>query len=464
MNVLGFLTGKKKKEETNQKNDLQSPNTSPLIGGGGGLGNSTNSFLTTSGGNSNTNTNNTNVNPLFDNIPPLNEIQILSHHEGPIKNLLKIDSERLASAGDDNVILIWSISTGRLLMRLQEHDDNVTCLLSFGNILVSGSRDKTIKIWNLSRSTTYNEITKSHHLDSSKTLSKYHQRGLKFLEKIPGGFCSASNDEDLVIWNEDGEYIRNIVRIHKEYIHGILCVNNYIITSSSNPYLVAYRYDGQMEAPKQLADHKDCVNCLMNISDRHFVTGSQDRSIILWDSLTLVPVYQQQCHASINYLFPIKNYILATINKGFSIFDMKGKTLLEYKPQDEHSCTEMMGAITLYDNTRILTWADTRVTFWSWNINDFNPKRNKILKPQWIGEMKGHTSYINCLTVLEDNSIATGSSDCNIILWKDGKYQSAIRNMIVSASLFEWDLFNNSERDEDFDKVESADEIVLNSE
>ncbi|KAF2072538.1 hypothetical protein CYY_006155 [Polysphondylium violaceum] len=419
--MFGLFSNKKKKEDQDNQNGGAGGNNTNSAGGGG-----SNSNIPSSPSGSK-------EFPSFE-ISPLNEIQILSSHTQPIKTLLNIDHERLASAGDDNVILVWSISTGRLLMRLEEHTQRVTCLLSFGNILVSGSMDKKIKMWDLSKPAIYNQETKSFHLESSKTLDK-HQKSLKFLEKIPNGFCSASNDENLIIWDEQGEFKRYIVRIQREYITSILCVNNFIIVSGSTaPFLIAYKYDSQNETPKTLGKeitHKDCVNCLMNLSARNFITGSKDNSIIIWDSYTLQPLHQRYCKSSISYLYPIKNFILVTIFKGFSIFDMNGNSILEYYPSDGSLTTELNGAITLYDNTKIVTWADTRISMWSWPYELLGGKKTKYpLRPTLIGDLKGHTDYINSLTILDDNSIATGSSDCNIVLWKDGRIQSMNRNSI----------------------------------
>ncbi|EGC33250.1 hypothetical protein DICPUDRAFT_88866 [Dictyostelium purpureum] len=314
--------------------------------------------------------------------------------------------------------------------------------------------DKKIKIWDLNKAPIFHQMNKSYYLEASKTL-EIHKSSLKFLEKIPNGFCSVSNDDDLIIWSEDGELTKNIVRKYKEYTHGILCVNSYILVAgSSSPFLVAYKYDSQNEPAKTLGEtitHKDCISSLFNVSSKHFVTGSKDQSIIIWDSETLSPIHQLYCKQPINYLYPINNFILATIKKGFSIFDiMNGTTVLEHVPTEieDNTTTELNGAVTLYDHTKILTWADHRVSVWNWpyesvlgtsgsvyNINNLNSsgggnKKRVPLKPTFIGDMKGHTDYINCVTVLSENSIATGSSDCNIILWKDGKVQSESRTFL----------------------------------
>lgn len=60
------------------------------------------------------------------------------------------DGRTLASAGSyDKTILFWNVQTGQLLHSLTGHENAVSCLAFSwdGQTLVSGSEDKTIKVW-----------------------------------------------------------------------------------------------------------------------------------------------------------------------------------------------------------------------------------------------------------------------------------------------------------------------------
>jgi WD40 repeat protein len=60
------------------------------------------------------------------------------------------DGRILASAGSyDKAILLWDVQTGHLLNALTGHENAVSCLAFSwdGQSLVSGSQDKTIKVW-----------------------------------------------------------------------------------------------------------------------------------------------------------------------------------------------------------------------------------------------------------------------------------------------------------------------------
>ena len=45
---------------------------------------------------------------------------------------------------------VWSVTTGERLLTLKSHTDGVTCLQFNDEVIVSGSYDKTVKLWDFS--------------------------------------------------------------------------------------------------------------------------------------------------------------------------------------------------------------------------------------------------------------------------------------------------------------------------
>lgn len=78
-------------------------------------------------------------------------IRKLIGHSNTIR-CLEVDPKRqiLISGSDDKTINIWNYETGQLIKTLKDQGE-VTCLQinPINNLLISGSGDKTVKLWSL---------------------------------------------------------------------------------------------------------------------------------------------------------------------------------------------------------------------------------------------------------------------------------------------------------------------------
>jgi WD40 repeat protein len=65
---------------------------------------------------------------------------------------LSPDEEKLYSAGADALIKVWNTLDYREILSLKGHTDEITSLRiePKGEYLFSGSKDNTLKLWNLS--------------------------------------------------------------------------------------------------------------------------------------------------------------------------------------------------------------------------------------------------------------------------------------------------------------------------
>ena len=62
---------------------------------------------------------------------------------------LTIHENKLVSGSRDKTIRIWNTETYELIATLRGHTDNVSCLTLHENKLYSGSKDKTIRVWKI---------------------------------------------------------------------------------------------------------------------------------------------------------------------------------------------------------------------------------------------------------------------------------------------------------------------------
>ncbi|PVU91023.1 hypothetical protein BB561_004590 [Smittium simulii] len=60
-----------------------------------------------------------------------------------------ISENKIVASFENNIIMIYNIENGKLLMQLKGHGGGVWALSLVGNMLVSGSTDRTVRIWDI---------------------------------------------------------------------------------------------------------------------------------------------------------------------------------------------------------------------------------------------------------------------------------------------------------------------------
>src|SRR5436309_518441 len=74
----------------------------------------------------------------------------LKDHKGSVDAVaFSADGALLASGGDDEVIRLWDVKTGKLIRKLKGHDDGILGLAFSpdGKLLASASSDDTVRLW-----------------------------------------------------------------------------------------------------------------------------------------------------------------------------------------------------------------------------------------------------------------------------------------------------------------------------
>ncbi|MEM9145827.1 MAG: c-type cytochrome [Pseudomonadota bacterium] len=166
----------------------------------------------------------------------------LEGHAAAVKALSFVGGSRLASAGDDQTILVWQTDTGALLHRLEGHQGPILSLAASpdGLLLASASWDKRIGIW---------DVETGRHL---RWLEGHTGLVNDVVFDGAARLYSASYDGTVREWRvEDGITVRTLVR------HGFGI--NRIVLNASERWLAYGALDGgtraiDLEAGTELAD------------------------------------------------------------------------------------------------------------------------------------------------------------------------------------------------------------------
>ncbi len=159
----------------------------------------------------------------------------LIFHDSPTTISITRNGKYLISGSTDKTIKIWDLQNKKQLFSLNDHQEKVTTLtiIPDGKYLISGSDDKTIKVWNLE--TRERRFTLIGHEDSVNTISV-----------TPDGkyLISGSKDKTIKIWNlETREDIFTFTG-HTDSINAINLTSNgqLVISASSDKTIQVWNF------------------------------------------------------------------------------------------------------------------------------------------------------------------------------------------------------------------------------
>ena len=236
------------------------------------------------------------------------------------------DGTLLASAGRDATIRLWSGTDFRLLDILSRHKKEIRTIdfSHDGRLLASGSDDMTIKLWDIENRTEIASLT-GHHgalhnvvfsptrsefassgLDGNiflwdvstkqilRTLNRYGIHAINYRQD--GNVIAAIDGGEIIVWNLLDHTERAITHAIDGYFHstGGYFFSNFSF-SPDGKILPIPRQNWSLslwniEEPRELyrlPGHENWVHSVIfHPGDPVVITGSQDKKITFWNSLT----------------------------------------------------------------------------------------------------------------------------------------------------------------------------------
>jgi WD40 repeat protein len=220
-------------------------------------------------------------------------------HVDSVRCLAKLSETRLASGSEDKSVKIWDMATGQLVQTLRkrhdhgvfnsksaEHTGSVNCLAVFleKNRLASGSKDESIKIWDLSSEKCTLTLkrnknkNKNGHQDSISSLAVLDE---KRLVSGSGGF----DDGFIFIWNiENGDCMTKLEGHRGFWINGLEILNKRVLLSCANDKKIQMWNIHKEACFRVLEGHESKVTGLAILDDNRLMAScSEDKSVKIWD-------------------------------------------------------------------------------------------------------------------------------------------------------------------------------------
>jgi WD40 repeat protein len=185
------------------------------------------------------------------------------------------DSKILASGSKDCTVKLWEVSTGREIICLRGHSKyiNSVAFSPDGKILASGSKDKTTKLWNV---ITGREIM---------TLSE-HLYGVSSVAFSPDGktLATGGGDSTIKLWDVHTGQEISTIKGHSAFITSVaFSPDGRTLASGSGDKTIKLWDVPTIQEISTLEGHSDVVDSVaFSPNGQILASGSWDKTIKIW--------------------------------------------------------------------------------------------------------------------------------------------------------------------------------------
>lgn len=214
---------------------------------------------------------------LNDSLQPFRVLR--GHRDRILSIAISSDGQMLGSGSADRTIKLWNLHTGQCLKTLQGHQSWIWAV-SFSpdhQLLASGSYDHTIKLWNVA-SGECQETLEGH--PSSVLALAFSQDGSRL---VSGGY-----DQMIKLWHvETGECLRTC-QAHMNRVWAVeISPDNQLLATGGDDHTVKLWNLETGDCLRTLIGHSNQVLCLRFSADsQHVISSSADHTIRIWDVQT----------------------------------------------------------------------------------------------------------------------------------------------------------------------------------
>ncbi|BGP36382.1 hypothetical protein JCM10450v2_000282 [Rhodotorula kratochvilovae] len=194
---------------------------------------------------------------------------------------VQFDERKIVSGSRDQTIRIWDVASGTTTATLRGHEGSVLCLQYDDEVLISGSSDSRVVVWDL----VGDEAAGRKRYEVVRTLVG-HSMGVLDLCFDDKWIVSCSKDTTTRVWNrQTGELYRTLAG-HRGPVNAVQLHGDRVLTASGDALMKLW--DVHTGATlRTFTGHSRGLACVhWAPSGKEFVSSSNDKTIKLWNADT----------------------------------------------------------------------------------------------------------------------------------------------------------------------------------
>jgi eukaryotic-like serine/threonine-protein kinase len=204
----------------------------------------------------------------------------LTGHRGTVMSIaISRDGQTLVSGSQDRTIKVWKLPTGEAVRTLNGHRETIesVAISADGQTLVSGSWDNTIKVWNLSTGEVVHTLTNHRGAVKCVVISRDGQM-----------LVSGSQDKTIKVWNlSTGREVRTLTAHTNSVTSVAISADRQTLVSASFDRTIKVWNLFTGKEVRTLNGHTGAVESVALSADgQTLVSGSKDKTIKVWKLAT----------------------------------------------------------------------------------------------------------------------------------------------------------------------------------
>ncbi|KAL7750182.1 hypothetical protein RI367_004355 [Sorochytrium milnesiophthora] len=215
---------------------------------------------------------------------------------------VQFDRDKIVSGSRDRSVKVWCLETLKPIRTLVGHQGSVLCLQYNESYLVTGSSDQTIILWNFVTGQPIRRLTghtagvldvamDTDTLDDPPARSqvvgplRHRQQNQQQNQQRPATrIVSCSKDTTIKVWDFSTGELLHTLQGHTAAVNAIQ-VRNGIIASASGDYFAKLWDLNTGKHIRDLTGHTRGIACVA-FDGRYLLTGSNDHTVRVWDAAT----------------------------------------------------------------------------------------------------------------------------------------------------------------------------------
>ena len=255
-------------------------------------------------------------------------------HEGQIYSLVVINSEQIATAGDDKVIKLWNLKTSECSMELSGHQSTIWDLKAGfeGRYVFSASEDKDIRVWKILEGECRKTLT--GHKAPVTSLGLLESKRL---------LVSGSKEGAVLVWDLEEKKVKYEMNGHGCAITAIepFKVDN-VLTAAEDGYMKFWDIKARaLIKTFEISEGKITSLCAFTNGMSKVLAGDSNGELKVWDLETGKQVASIKAHTNSVCAVSVSNdgTLVASggADKALKIWDLKTCSLLKQIGENDSS-------------------------------------------------------------------------------------------------------------------------------